>query len=204
MKLKYGYTFIEMLVSLFLSMLLLTGLITVYLTVKSQYFAISSLGDLQDRVRFVSELLWKNIREAGDANCENNREFVDHAHAIYGYKNTIIIGQCVYYKKKNQFIQMHYFVSDTHRKNSKGRPIYALYRKPLGGEREELIAGVSSMTVQYGVATKNYRNVSHYVSANTVHDWKQIKSVSINLLLNYINTIKVVHLYVDLREQNLG
>jgi len=201
MKINYGHTLIEMLVAVFLSTLLLTGLMMIYITEKLNYFSVSALVDLQDRARFVSDLLRRNIREAGEAKCENKRKFVNQQHAIYGNENTIVIGKCMHYKKNNQFIQMRYFVSDTHRKDSKGDRIFALYRKPVDGEREELIAGVSGMSIKYGVATKNNRNVDHYISANAVDSWSDVDSVSITLSLSYLNTVRLLHLYVALRER---
>lgn len=201
MKSYHGYTLIEIIVALFLGSLLLAGLMTVYLNTKSSYRTQNGLVDLQDRVRFVSNLLQRTIHAAGNAACKNDGELVDQKHAILGDDGSMTLGECLYYKNKNQFIQMRYFVGDTHRKDFQGRDILALYRKPTVGEREELVSGISSMKIQYGMLSQNHRDVSRYVSASAVDNWSDVGSLSITVSLSYLDTIKVLHLYVSLRER---
>lgn len=202
MKSFHGYTLIEIIVALFLGSLLLAGLMTVYLNTKSNYRTQNRLADLQDRVQFLSNLLQRTIHAAGNVACKNDGELVDQKHAILGDGSSMILGECQHYKNKNQFIQMRYFVADTHRKDFQGRDIFALYRKPVVGEREELVSGVSNMKIQYGILSQNHRDISRYVSASAVDNWNNVGSVSITVSLSYLETIKLLHLYVSLRNRS--
>ncbi|MGQ9686034.1 MAG: PilW family protein [Thiobacillaceae bacterium] len=64
--------------------------------------------------------------------------------------------------------------------NPAGRP--ALYRLS-NGAAEELVENVENMQVTYGVDTDGDRAVDEYRTANSVTDWKHVRSVRVRLLL---------------------
>ncbi len=203
-----GFTLIETLVALFLSTLLMAALTTVYLTVKSSHRKQMARITLQDGQRFIVTMLNKNIHHAGNASCEPDKK-IDQKNTLYGYgegnlptflqgkaiqnSDAIVVGECVHYHGHNQFIRMAYFVGDTNRKTSLGKPIFALYRMAIGGAREELVEHVDHLAIQYGVFTKDHRNIQHYVTADRVGDWQAVRSVSLSLLS--------LQLYIALRER---
>lgn len=67
-----------------------------------------------------------------------------------------------------------------------------LFRRPLGaaagngaaaGAAEEVVEGVESMQILYGIDTNNDRVVENYVTANNVVDWTDVLSVQVALLM---------------------
>lgn len=196
-----GFTLIEILVALFLSSLMMAGLMMVYLSIKSNYRSQNAWVSLQDRQRFAAYLFNRVVHQAGNAKCQKGAVLVDQQHAILGDGDSVTIGECIHYKNKNQFVQMNYFIDDTKRKDLHGHPIFALYRKPIHGEREELIAGISKMQIRYGVMTKDHHDVAQYISAEKVSHWENVRSVSLTLSLNYLNVVKLLHFYIDMCER---
>lgn len=57
----------------------------------------------------------------------------------------------------------------------------ALFMRRLGGNNEpaqELVRGVESMQVMYGMSTNKISQADQYVSADAVNDWSEVMSVS--------------------------
>ena len=73
------------------------------------------------------------------------------------------------------------------RKNSNGSEIFSLFSKIYGSHREELISGIETMKIKYGVAKKNGKDIESYLIASKVSDWKLINSVQIALILNSVD-----------------
>ncbi len=182
-----GFSLIEILVALFLASLLVAGLITIYLQVKSSNRLDNALADIQERARFTIALLDHRVRLAGDASCENPSNPTVQQHAIKGYQEALEIGECVHYQGRDRFLRTKYYLANTHRKNQQGEPIIALYEKPMGGRREELTAGIAGMKIVYGVDAGNqsvrYRTLDH------IKEWRRVKSVKIALLFRSINVV---------------
>src|SRR3990167_3946191 len=98
---------------------------------------------------------------------------------------------------------MAYFIGKTTRKNIRGEPIYALYQKPLNGEREELIANVNQLTLRYGVSLPNSHDIFVYQPSTEVRDWRRVRSVELILQLSSEDHRhhRLWHLYAALRER---
>jgi type IV pilus assembly protein PilW len=62
----------------------------------------------------------------------------------------------------------------------------SLWRKVGGGAEQELIEGIESMQIRYGVDTDGDRLVNSYVAADAVADWTRVIAVSISLLIRSI------------------
>lgn len=63
----------------------------------------------------------------------------------------------------------------------------ALYRKIGFNQIEELVEGVETMQVLYGIDTSGNRAADDYVDANVITDWNEVISVRIGLLLQAPN-----------------
>ena len=63
------------------------------------------------------------------------------------------------------------------------RGIQALYRREGNNNAEELIEGVESMQLRYGVDDDLDRSADRYLTANAVADWGDVVSVQFELLL---------------------
>jgi len=67
------------------------------------------------------------------------------------------------------------------RNNGSGEP--SLYQRVLNDAPQEMVEGVESMQVLYGVDTDGDESANKYIAANTVSDWNNVKSVRVSLLL---------------------
>jgi Tfp pilus assembly protein PilW len=66
----------------------------------------------------------------------------------------------------------YFYQGKTDRKDKNGEPIYALYRQPLSGSRQELIEGIQSLKFEYVLD-------NDFIKANQISDWKKVKRVKI-------------------------
>ncbi len=78
-----------------------------------------------------------------------------------------------------------YFV----RNSASGVP--CLFRRTVGAGvlEEELVEGVETLQVRYGVDANNDRSVDDYVAANSVTDWDDVLSVRVGLLMRSVSEI---------------
>ena len=67
------------------------------------------------------------------------------------------------------------------RNNAEGIP--ALYTKRSTNNVQELVSGVETMQLQYGVDTDGDSSVDSYLTANAITDWSQVMSISIDLVI---------------------
>ncbi len=85
-----------------------------------------------------------------------------------------------------KFSTIIYFI----RNNSAGKP--SLYRKIGTANAEELVEGVETMQVLYGIDIDNDRNINKYETANNVPEWDNVLSVRIGLLMRTPNEVRAV------------
>lgn len=76
-----------------------------------------------------------------------------------------------------------YYIGDTHRKNSKGNVVYALYSTDFNGRTLELIEGIEKIEMSYGSFIEGELV---YQNSQEVSDWYAIVSVRLNALLTTI------------------
>ena len=87
-----------------------------------------------------------------------------------------------------RLVESRFYLADTERKNSLGKPILSLYWMDVSRHTlaSEIIEGVEKMKIRYGV-------LSHqgfvYQSADQVKDWSKVRTVQIAFLLNSIEPI---------------
>lgn len=196
-----AFSIIELLLTLFLGSLLFLELSQIYLHIKSNLRLQRAMIQIQEDGRFIVNTLDRRIRMAGYARCSSKTD-INQAQAIIGYttkniqdhfkiepisgSDIIVIGECIHYQSKIQFIKKVYFVGDTHRKNVRGQSITALFQQVVSGKRQELIEGVDKMKILYGVMSNDRKNIIKYLTAAQVNDWKKVGSVEIALVLNSI------------------
>lgn len=98
------------------------------------------------------------------------------------------------YQKDAEVGELHkiiYYVANTGRKNKAGQFINALYRQDLNasiGKSSELVEGIESLQVQYGI--KGANNLPHYFFADAVSNWGKVRNIKINLLLSSIENLE--------------
>lgn len=80
--------------------------------------------------------------------------------------------------------ELIFYIGNTHRISSAGQPIFALYRKDLMSEKQEqseMVDGVESMHVLYGVRSLVNSGVQ-YLSTNQITHWDNVVCVQIKLV----------------------
>jgi type IV pilus assembly protein PilW len=207
-KFTAGFSLLELLVASALTTLVISGLLTIYLSVKLNSNRQQVLMELQDAARFLQTFLSWRIRQAGFTGCVNGKEPVNQDQAIVGYDSghlppalqnqvvsgtdALIINSCVsesQISQNSKLVAMAYFIGDTHRTNRQGHSILGLFQKPLdGSDREELADGVEQMQIQYGVDVGSGNSLAYY-TAPQVSDWSKVRGVEINLLLNSVDEV---------------
>lgn len=83
---------------------------------------------------------------------------------------------------------VEYFIGDTGRNTPGGADIFALYAN-RGGGAEELVEGVQSLRIEYGLDTTGSdhgADVYRATSAMTTTDWSRVVSVRVNLLMQSV------------------
>src|SRR5207244_662005 len=98
----------------------------------------------------------------------------------------LILNQCEWYQDKLQWVQKAIYIANSLRKNSSGQLIVSLFSKILGSEREELLEGVDNIKINYGVVDATSKDISFYAPANQVQNWKAVRAVQIELVLNSV------------------
>ncbi len=201
-----GYNLLEFMIANFIAILLINALLMSYLSVVNNSHFQQALQDLQASVRMAEEILAERIRLAGYVGCANPNQPVDQSQAIEGYDSAhipsefnetvvpdtdaVVINSCVSnttISQNSNLTKMMYFIGDTNRKNSEGKKIFALFQKPLTGDRIELVAGVEKMSLSYGVISSG--SITEYYSALQISDWSQVRSINIDLLFNSIDPV---------------
>lgn len=103
-----------------------------------------------------------------------------------------IPSKAVLTKSGGQLVKLQSYIYYVGKRNDDANSPPGLYRRPLGagvanktaaGDPEEVVEGVESMQVLYGIDTNNDRIVNSYVAANAVADWSTVLSVQIALLM---------------------
>jgi type IV pilus assembly protein PilW len=74
------------------------------------------------------------------------------------------------------------------RTNPSGHP--ALYKRVGASDSVEIVEGVETMQILYGIDTGGDKHVDTYVAANAVTNWNNVRSVQIGLLVRTINEIR--------------
>lgn len=212
---QQGFSLVEMMVAIFLGSVLMLTLVKLYITSKHTYLTVKSLASFQERGRFISTYFIERIHRAGYKGCEQSKVFEKGVQRIYGYSSGSLptalaassstlsdafqLGECIAESSGEHFRQILYFIADTGRKDQHGKPLESLFEKILPGPRLELVSGVSSMKVHYGVSTPLEESVAYYADASQIRDWSGVKSIHIILQLSNGSTYRPWSIYVALK-----
>ncbi len=194
-----GFSLIEILCAIILSTVIMLALSKVYLVVQRNHQLQENWANWQAQEDFLQYFFSARLRMAGYAVCDKNLSPVSQQQAIQGYhsdqvpaylhtqvllgSDVFVVGQCVHYQQQQQFIKMAYYIGKTSRRDSQGHLILALFMKPAHGQRQELIANVVNMKVEYGVSDASANGVLRYLNAKQIVNWQAVKSVVIHVLL---------------------
>ncbi len=83
------------------------------------------------------------------------------------------------------FISNAYYVADTGRTNTQGNPVFALFRRDIGGTITELVEGVENMQLEFGEDLGG-GNMRYVPANNATLDLAQVTAIRISLLVSSI------------------
>lgn len=96
----------------------------------------------------------------------------------------------------NNFTEIIYFIGKSSRVDERNQPIYGLYSITNRGDKEELLANVNGMKINYGVNKRQYTAEK----IGELNLWDAVETVSIDLIFSYKNTrFNKLHLFIKLR-----
>ena len=192
---QLGFTLIEVMLACCLGAGLLLFLEVMYIDVYAAKAMQLELSDFIDRERFLSSYVAAQLKSAGNVNCIDVN--TPHAIAVRGISadgsvpkwvtgravasDVIILTGCVRYKGKQQFLETAYYIGKTTRKDHRGHTLLSLYKKIKGSRREELVSGIVSLNIQYGILDSN-SNIT-FLTASDISDWSAVRYIDVVFLL---------------------
>lgn len=222
-----GFSLLELVCAIALSLLLMVGIAHVYTAAMVIYVRQQQLSAVQENMRFSAHILNLNVRSACYAGPVGLRNLALHDpsvgfnenNCIRGYASSVvptylfdrvlpntdvIVVQAVT-AQVSRFIEVAYFISDTGRLDDAGQHIYALYEVKNRGNKQELIEGISSMRVSYGIRDESSAvAVQYYDAANITARslWHKVCIVAIMLDQNLgVKELARWCIYINLRNR---
>lgn len=168
----WGASLLELLLTLTLTALLISGLMAIYFHDRRARVAQAAIDTLQAHAEFVNYILDTALRQAGNSSCIdpasdtiNPEDYLDIYHgqlpAVWHAKNkkgtdSVAVGECRYFQGRWQFVRLAFFIAATTRRTTTGQKIFALYQKYWAHPREELVPDVTDLRIakpqyQHGV-----------------------------------------------------
>lgn len=207
-RVQLGLSIVELLIALALGLLLMTGIIQVFIASRQTYATNEAMGRLQENGRFALDFIARNARNAGYIDPINLKDLP--APLITTKCGNFCIGDSVTTNSDRVAFSMQPVLQDGQRYSCTGSTVAAneiiynsfyvsdgslkcawgIVGQPATEQDKEIISGIDSMRVLYGVASSvNSDSAASYVPASRVTNWSQVRSVRIAVLANSIDRI---------------
>ncbi len=151
-----GFSLIEVMISLLLSMLLMFGVTNFYQHHKYDFIMIHALARLQEHARIINYLLTDKI--AADKDKKTIRSYVATANSIaelpVSMRNRIIPNSDIL-QIQDSDNRVFIYVARTARRDPRGNIISALYQTDMIQHTAELVPGVDNMHLQLNYCDSN-------------------------------------------------
>jgi Tfp pilus assembly protein PilV len=168
-----GVTLIELMLALFISTLILSALIAIYLATLSINQNQIALSAIIENSNMAVNFMSSDLRAAG-------KKKVQPYYSAEMKPGSMALTVC--HDLTNEINS--YFIAKTKRKNKLGQPIYALYQYDNKHIKTELVEGVNDMNIQYTVVDHNQLK---HVSENEINNSSNVIGISIMLSLSSLN-----------------
>ncbi len=189
-----GLTLTELMVALAISLIVMAGVITLYVTNRHAYALQNGLARLQENGRFAIEFLNRDLRMGGyPTDSYGGGAFVapdasnaystadgggDTSDAVaVQYDATV---DCVGNNLGGATASTSYFYIQTN----------TLYCRPKGGTPQPLVDGIENMQVLYGEDTDGDSVPNVYRRADHVADWSKVTTVRVAVLAASVDEIR--------------
>lgn len=168
-----GATLIELLLALFISTLILSTLIEVYIATQSISQTQCAISNIMVNSHIAFHLLKSDLKSGAENKVQ---PYYDAKMKPNSMGFTV------------QHVETHevntYFVSKTLRINDRGEAIYALYQLNKNKYKRELVEGIHDMKIQYSIL-KNNRIIE--VNSSELNSESKIIGISIMLTFSSLN-----------------
>jgi hypothetical protein len=180
-----GTTLIELMLALFISTLILSSIIGIYVATQSVQQMQIALTTLVENSHLAFSFLTSDIKKENKIQPYFNSEIKKGSMAF-----------TVRHEIKNEINT--YFIGKTKRNDARGNFIYALYQLDNQHRKLELVEGINDMKIQYTLLENN-KMIER--SAEEINNKSKIIGLSIMLTLTSLNTVplqKNEYMYVSL------
>lgn len=206
-----GYTIIEIMVAMVISLILLLGVIEIFMGSRTSYTLQNGVARLQENARYALDIMSRNIGMAG----YNASESIVSANTLDNESENTSLGFTQALNTASDVIEITYESSTDCLGNATGGTATDRYYIAgttlmcLGNGNVTagpLADGIENMQFLYGEDTDADKVANIYVSADNVSTWTNIVSVRIALLASTVDNINVLdnNLYRLLNAPQLG
>lgn len=168
-----GTTLIELMLALFISTLILSSLIEVYIATQSINQTQCALSTIMVNSHIAFNFLKSDLKSGTDNKVQPYYDAKIKADSM---------GLTVQHVATNKINT--YFVDKTLRINDRGESIYALYQLDTKNHKQELVEGINDMKIQYSIL-KNNKIIE--INADEINNKSKIIGVSIMLTFASLN-----------------
>lgn len=204
-----GFSLVELMVALALSLFLLAGIVVIYMSTDQSYRVEQATGQLQEHERLAATFVGSVVQSAGyygepstyypDLAFPADTTFAQSGQSVVGTHSTYAGGSadsltvrfltqpndgvldCLGYANSGTSVELNVntFQLDTADQQLE----CTLSRTGHGTVTQPLLDGVTSFAVLYGIDTDGDGSANQYVDASGVGDWSTVRSVKIDLKL---------------------
>jgi type IV pilus assembly protein PilW len=193
-----GYTIIEIMVALVISLILLMGVIEIFMSSRTSYALQSGVARLQENGRYALDIMSRNIGMAG----YNAPQGIVSANTLDNESENTGLGFTQALGTASDVIEITYESTTDCLGNASGGTATDRYYVDgttlmcLGNGNVNagpLADGIENMQILYGEDTDADKVANQYVSADNVTAWTNIVSVRIALLVSTVDDINILN-----------
>lgn len=164
-----GITLVEILIALLISLVLISGMISVLLSSKQSYLRKEKMSHFQENLRVASESLRKVLSMAESVQQDSNQDEI-----IVTYSGGDGVVNCLGHPVSSGSVVSYFYVRNSALYCSSAYPI-------VPGSHQPLVEGIAAMRIQYGVDSDEDGQVDEYTTSPG--DWNKVISTRIALRL---------------------
>ena len=196
-KRQRGFSIVELMVALTISLILMAGVGQIYISTKTSYNLQSGLGRLQENARSALDILSRNVGQAGYTDDLSGMDSFNTANTQENQVENATLGFTQANGTASDTIEINYLSATDCLGNATGGTAtdrYFINGTDLmclgnGNVNAGIIAeGVENMQILYGEDTDDDGTPNIFVNAGNVGDWNDIKDVRIALLVGTPDT----------------
>lgn len=199
MRKYFGFTLIEVMISLSLGAVVMIPLIQWLLMAQSTTQFSDALSHIQENATFTSQAITRDIYHAGFSvedlivasgyeSLGSNRWIPELPSEIQGqvHPTSDVLVLMNVWDPDESHPTIYYYLDDSGRVNHKGESIIVLYRHSSLG-REEYVEGLQAFKLHFSLDSQNDGNVDMFVTPSQVNNWLLVSGLELELMFNSLS-----------------